>query len=362
MVNEDSDLVRAHPDWVLRGRARRCRPRGGTSRCSTSRYPRRLRARARRAAARCSTEYDIAFLKWDHNRDLIDVAHDGPAGGARADAGVLPAARRAARGASRPGDRDLRQRRRPDRPRGADPHRPGLAERHHRRGRAAADPALDLAAGAARDARRPPRRAGRAHHRPHATSSTSAPPPPCSATSASSGTCAGSTRRTRAQVAAWVALHKRIRPVLSAGRLVRGDHPDPALVVTGVVAADAGEAWYVVATVDTPLTQSPAAVLLPGLDPARTYRVTRENPPADRHVVADLGSTWLDGDGDRGVRQRARRGRGPAPGAGARERARAAGDGRRLTASCSSSATTGSGTSGSSTTRRPRTRRTTCSS
>ena len=82
-----------------------------------------------------------------------------------------------------------------------------------------------------------------------------------------------------AQVAAWVALHKRIRPVLSSGRLVRGDQPDPALVVSGAVAADAGEAWYVVATVDTLVTQSPAAVLLPGLDPARTYRVTRENPP-----------------------------------------------------------------------------------
>ncbi len=94
-----------------------------------------------------------------------------------------------------------------------------------------------------------------------------------------------------------MALHKRIRPVLSSGRLVRGDHPDPALVVSGVVAEDAGEAWYVVATVDTLVTQSPTAVQLPGLDPARTYRVTREDPPADRQVVADLGSTWLDGDG-----------------------------------------------------------------
>ena len=59
------------------------------------------------------------------------------------------------------------------------------------------------------------------------------------------------------------------------------------------------------ATVDTLVTQSPAAVLLPGLDPARTYRLTREDPPGDRHV-ADLGETWLDGDGRRGAGQRAR--------------------------------------------------------
>jgi alpha-galactosidase len=100
----------------------------------------------------------------------------------------------------------------------------------------------------------------------------------------------------RAQVAAWVALHKRVRPALAGGRVVRGDHPDPALLVTGVVSADTAEAWYVVATVDTLATQAPTAVLLPGLDPSRTYRLTREDPPGARHV-ADLGESWLDGDG-----------------------------------------------------------------
>ena len=76
MVNEDSDLARAHPDWVLRGRAD-LPPEWRHQQVLDLQAPGRLRARAGRAAARCSTEYDIAYLKWDHNRDLIDVAHAG---------------------------------------------------------------------------------------------------------------------------------------------------------------------------------------------------------------------------------------------------------------------------------------------
>ncbi len=97
----------------------------------------------------------------------------------------------------------------------------------------------------------------------------------------------------RAEVAAWVALHKEVRPVLATGRLVRGDHHDPAVVVTGTVAADRSEAWYVVATVDMPLTQHVGPVRLPGLDPAAVYRVVDRTPPGDRHR-AHLGEHWLD--------------------------------------------------------------------
>ena len=39
-----------------------------------------------------------------------------------------------------------------------------------------------------------------------------------------------------AELAQWVALAKEVRPLVHAGRTVRGDHPDPALWVHGVVA------------------------------------------------------------------------------------------------------------------------------
>ncbi len=51
------------------------------------------------------------------------------------------------------------------------------------------------------------------------------------------------------------------------------------MVVTGVVARDRSEAWYVVATVAATATQHPATLRLPGLDPDRRYRITEEMPP-----------------------------------------------------------------------------------
>jgi alpha-galactosidase len=99
----------------------------------------------------------------------------------------------------------------------------------------------------------------------------------------------------REELAAWVALHKRIRPVLTSGRVVRGDDHDPAVVVSGVVAPDGAEGWYVVAICDTVVTQAPPPVLLPGLDPDRTYLLSVETPAGDAHAV-DLGTTWLDGE------------------------------------------------------------------
>ena len=227
----------------------------------------------------------------------------------------------------------VRQRWRPDRPRGADPHRPGLAERHHRRRRAAADPALDLAARAARDARRPPRRTGRPHHRPHAPARASAPPPRCSATSASSGTCAGSTPTTA-------------RRGRGLGRAAQAD-PAGAVARAGWCAAttptrrcwspassptDAGEAWYVVATVDTLVTQSPTAGAAARPRPGPDLPGHPEDPPGDRHVGRPRASLAR--------RRRASRCPGsvlgsagrPAAGAGAREsRVRPARVGRRLT-------------------------------
>jgi alpha-galactosidase len=62
------------------------------------------------------------------------------------------------------------------------------------------------------------------------------------------------------------------------------------------VSTDSSEAWYVVVTVDSLSTQSPAPVTLPGLDHERSYLVVAETPPGLRHRM-DLGHSWLDGEG-----------------------------------------------------------------
>ena len=98
----------------------------------------------------------------------------------------------------------------------------------------------------------------------------------------------------RAQVAAWVALHRRMRPLVADGRLVRSDHPDPGCFVTGVVAPDRREGWYVVAQTGLTTTQHLAPVLPRGPRPRRgDYRVTDETPAGAQHGL-DLAPRRLD--------------------------------------------------------------------
>lgn len=81
-----------------------------------------------------------------------------------------------------------------------------------------------------------------------------------------------------------------MRPLIGTGALVHPDHPDPAVLVTGVVAEDGSAAWYVVATVAATATQHPAALRLTGLDPDRAYELSEELPPDPGCV--DLSGRW----------------------------------------------------------------------
>jgi alpha-galactosidase len=85
----------------------------------------------------------------------------------------------------------------------------------------------------------------------------------------------------RARLAEWVALYKRLRGLLHTGTVVRADHPDPALWVHGVVAGDASEAVYALVATATGVWAPPGRVRLPGLDPDTVYRV-EPLPPGDR--------------------------------------------------------------------------------
>jgi alpha-galactosidase len=293
MVNADSDLARAHPDWILRGRE-------GLP--ETWRHQQVLDlqvpaaySHVRDALLALLAEYDVAFLKWDHNRDLVDAAHGG---------------RPAVRGQTLAFHRLLDELR-------------------------AAHPDLEVetcASGGGRIDLEVLTRTDRvwpsdtidALERQRIQRWTSLLVPPEVLGAHLGGPVAHTTGRshslgfraatallyqfgiewdltplsavTRAEVAAWVALHKRVRPLAATGRLVRADHPDPAVQVTGVVAADGSEGWYVVALVDSVVTQAPSAVVLPGLARDRAYLVTSEAPGGHRQP-SDLGQTWLDGPG-----------------------------------------------------------------
>ena len=240
-------------------------------------------------------EYDIAFLKWDHNRDLVDVAHDGrPAvhGQTLAFYGLLDELRESHPDleiescASGGGRIDLEVLTRTDRVWPSDTIDAVERQRIQRWTTLLVPPEMlgsHLGGPVAHTTGRSHRTGFRA----------------ATALLGHFGIewdLRGLDDEERAEVAAWVALHKELRPLVANGRLVRADHHDPAVLVTGVVAPDRGEAWYVVATVDTTVTQSVGAVCLPGLDPAGTYLLTNRTPAGRDHVV-EKGDTWLDGHG-----------------------------------------------------------------
>ncbi len=158
MVNEDSDLVREHPEWVLR-------PADGSPR--EWRWQQLLdltnddaRAQLLERISRLVADTGIDYIKWDHNRDLHEAVHtvttadgrrlvDAPAVHAHTLAFYRLLDDLRAR-APRARDRVVQQRRRARRPRRARPHRPHLDERLQRRPRARQHPALDEPARAGR--------------------------------------------------------------------------------------------------------------------------------------------------------------------------------------------------------------------
>ncbi|MFC4534568.1 alpha-galactosidase [Sphaerisporangium dianthi] len=93
---------------------------------------------------------------------------------------------------------------------------------------------------------------------------------------------------TRAALAKWVAFHKEHRALLHSGTVVNADLPDAALRLQGVVAADRGEALYAFSVVERPATWPPGRVRLPGLDDDRLYTVEvvyPGEPPASGAVL-----------------------------------------------------------------------------
>ena len=273
MVNPDSDLARAHPDWVMTADAHRAP--------MTSRGQQTLNLAIPQAYEHILTQldallrdHDISYLKWDHNRDLHE------AGDSRTGRPCVHAQTLAAYALM-----DELQRRHP----GVEVEscssgggRVDLAilERTHRvwasdcidalerqqiqRWTAALIPweliGCHVGSGVAHTTGRQhvlDFRAGTAFFGHFGVE--------WDLTTASQSDCT--------RLAAWITAYKRFRGLLHTGRVVVGDHPDPALWVHGVVAHDGSEAVYSLAQVATSVASPAGRVRLPGLEPQATYDV-----------------------------------------------------------------------------------------
>ncbi|NNG40331.1 alpha-galactosidase [Flexivirga sp. ID2601S] len=77
----------------------------------------------------------------------------------------------------------------------------------------------------------------------------------------------------RAELASWIALHKEHRRLLHTGRVVRVEVDDPAMLVHGVVSQDGDEALIAVLQLDESVHNRGTAIRLPGLAPDATFRL-----------------------------------------------------------------------------------------
>ncbi len=88
------------------------------------------------------------------------------------------------------------------------------------------------------------------------------------------------------ELTAWVALYRQIRGLVSTGTVVTGVQPDDSLRVVGIVAQDRSEAYYALVQCRTSQSRPAGALTLPGLDPCALYDVTVPNVGANREVEA----------------------------------------------------------------------------
>jgi alpha-galactosidase len=282
MVNLDSELARQHPDWVL-----------GTPGSITWRFQHVLdlgnpeafdyilnRLRALLA------EYPIAYLKWDHNRDLLGgsahrqtlalyrlidavrLEHPGleiescASGGARIDLGILE---------------------RTDRVWTSDTNDP-LERQQIQRYTGVLVPPEYLGG-----------------HLGAATSHTTGRTSDLSfrlatALFGSAGIEWDITKATGDDldaIATWISQYKELRGLLHGGTLVRADPSDPALQMHGVVADDQSAAVFCAAALAAPRAALPGLLRFGGLDPATTYRVRPLELGKPPRVIQDKPPAWL---------------------------------------------------------------------
>lgn len=280
MINEDSELARAHPEWIL-ATGDGLPPRSRNQQVLDLTHPGAWEHILDRLDDLLTT-YDIGYLKWDHNRDLVDAGHwplGEPAVHAQTLAlyALMDELRSRHPGveiescAGGGGRIDL-----------------GIAERTQRVWVSDNIDPLER-----QDIQRwtglllPPEMLGC-----HVASTQSHSTGRRHSLNMRAGTAIfghmgiewdlrQATADELTDLRQWVALYKELRPVLHTGRTIRGTDVDGARYVHGVVSSDSETAVFSVVQLRTSDVAPHNPVRLRGLDPAARYRVT-PLAPGDR--------------------------------------------------------------------------------
>ncbi|WP_036319747.1 alpha-galactosidase [Microbacterium indicum] len=296
MISPDSDLARAHPDWILG-------PADGPT--GTSRNQQVLDisrpdafAHLLESISALVAEYRIDYIKWDHNRELLEAVarrdgadrpivheqtlalyalldelrlrHPGleiescSAGGARIDLGILD---------------------RTDRVWASDCNDPVERGRIERWTGLLLPP--ELIGGHIGP--------GEAHTTGRATSLSARMASAFFGHAGIEWNLLECTDEELAEVARWVAEHKRLRPLLHGGRAVHADGLDAGAALDGVVAHDGSRAVYRWSRTETAPAARSGSVVLPGLPAAGSYTVRILDFAGGPRTMQDLEPAWVEG-------------------------------------------------------------------
>ena len=303
MINEDSELARAHPDWILRARPE-LPPRTRFQQVLDLTNPEAF-THIVDTIDDLVSRWDIAYLKWDHNRDLVAAGH--PATGAAAvhdqtlaTYALIDELRRRHPAleiescASGGGRVDLGILSRTDRIHPSDNHDPIERARILRWTGTLVPPEMM----GSHIASRVSHATGRAHDL-HTR---------CALAFVGHFGIEWDLRETtdeeRAELTRWIAAYREVRETIATGSVVTEGTFDPAsLNLRGVVAPDGSEAVYSILTAAVS-ADTRTRLRLPGLDASRRYRFEVAAPSGlwGMHVPAWIsGAPWL-GEGARGDR------------------------------------------------------------
>jgi alpha-galactosidase len=270
MVNPDSDLFRAHPDWVLSTPGRLPEPWRHQQVLDLANPD--CYGFIRDRLDELLGDHDIAFLKWDHNRDLLEAGHAGRPGVHAQTLAVyrlLDELRSRHPGveiescASGGGRVDLGILARTDRVWASDTN-DALERQHIQRWTQLLLPPELVGTHVG-----PPRShtTGRTHTLAFRVATA------LFGHFGIEWDIASASEEEQAAMAEAIACYKRLRPLLHGGQVVRADHPNPAAYLHGVVAESGAEALFAYVQLTASAFETPGLARLPGLDPGRAYRV-----------------------------------------------------------------------------------------
>ena len=292
MVNQDSDLYREHPDWILQAGGR-VPPTFRNQQVLDLAHEGAFNHVLGQVDAILS-EYDIAYIKWDHNRVLTEAANFGrPAVRKQVEAIYRLFDELKARHprleiescASGGGRIDLEMVEHADRFWTSD-NNDALERQNINRYTtiAIAPELLGTHIGPTKA-----HSSGRTHT--HTFRATTA----LWGHAGLEWDLTEASDSERELLASWISYYKEKRALLHSGRTVRTEHAEPNAYVQGVVAQDKSEAVFMLAQLRPSQFSRPANIRLTGLDATANYEVKVVEPAGAAQSMQVKPPTWFAG-------------------------------------------------------------------